>query len=144
MNTPRKETYWYRFWSVVNKTASCWMWIGGLDWHGYGYFTAYQRRRQAHIISYEIYKGGIPMGLELDHLCRNPGCINPAHLEAVTHKTNILRGQTIMAENAKKTHCKRGHELAGNNLHINKKGERKCKACDAMRSRNYRITQHEN
>lgn len=67
--------------------------------------------RRGHILAYETVKGKVPPGLEIDHLCRNRGCINPHHLEAVTHRENLLRGDTLAARNAAKTVCPRGHSL---------------------------------
>ena len=85
----------------------------------------------------------IPDGKELDHLCRNRKCVNPKHLESVTHRENILRGETIMAENARKTHCWRGHPLSGKNLKLKPNGHRQCRACAAMRSRGYKLAKRE-
>lgn len=94
---PRKKPTWeqhvVRFWKNVNKNPDgCWEWLGVLDRHNYGQFSRDGLRRQAHIIAYELIIGEVPKGLELDHLCRNPKCVNPKHLEAVTHRENILRG----------------------------------------------------
>jgi hypothetical protein len=72
---------------------------------------------RVHKLSYEIYKGKIPNGCEIDHLCRNRKCFNPDHLEAVTHKVNILRGEGLAAKKARQTHCIHGHELSGDNLY---------------------------
>lgn len=79
----------------------------------------------AHCVSYEIHKGRIPIGTEIDHLCRNHGCVNPAHLEAVTHRVNVLRGNSIVASNARKLVCKRGHKLAVRNTETH----RRCMIC---------------
>jgi hypothetical protein len=97
---------------------------------GYGKFTISTGIKiLAHRYAYLMFKGEIPEGLTIDHLCRFTSCVNPDHLEAVTLKVNILRGGTIFAVNSRKTHCHRGHPLEGRNLRINKKGERNCRAC---------------
>jgi hypothetical protein len=78
--------------------------------------------------------GPIPEGKQLDHLCRNRACINPEHLEPVTAKENILRGESFSAKNARKTHCIHGHELSGDNLRILKHG-RVCLECRRTKDR---------
>ena len=73
---------------------------------------------KAHRFNYELYRGSIDSILPLDHLCRNHSCVNPLHLEQVTHWENTLRGSTPAATDARKTHCIRGHPLAGKNLYL--------------------------
>lgn len=93
----------------------CWDWVGyhrpSRGGNVYGYWWLNGRQTPAHRAMYERHKGTIPAGLTLDHLCRNTICVNPAHLEAVTGKENILRGNGIPARNARKTHCPKGHPL---------------------------------
>jgi hypothetical protein len=92
----------------------------------------------AHRAVYEMEVGPIADGLEIDHLCRNRGCVNPAHLEPVTHKENVLRGATVPGLNAVKTHCLRGHEFDEENTrHIARNGRRVCRACMRERCREY-------
>jgi hypothetical protein len=77
------------FWAKVQKLQNgCWLWLGSCN-KRYGYFKT---RIQAHRYAYELMIGPVPDGLELDHLCRNRYCVNPSHLEAVSHRTNVLRG----------------------------------------------------
>lgn len=125
------------FWSKVNKTKSCWLWTAALHSAGYGVvrINCSKENRKgelvyAHRFVYESLRGPIPHGLHLDHLCRVRNCVNPDHLEPVTGKVNALRGTSPAAKNAKKTHCKRGHELAGENLYLRPDtGTRQCLIC---------------
>lgn len=118
-----------RFWIKVRKDAQsgCWLWIAALDRLGYGSF----KRTKAHRWAYEHFVGPIPAGRELDHLCRNRSCVNPDHLEPVTHAENMARGA-----NAVKTHCPAGHgyEQTARIWH----GRRHCRLCNNAASRRYR------
>ncbi|WP_354006233.1 HNH endonuclease signature motif containing protein [Streptomyces bobili] len=122
-----------RFWSRVNKTETCWLWLGQTS-YGYGLFgwgsRTNRKHEGAHRYAYRQLKGAIPPGLELDHLCRVPLCVNPEHLEPVTHEENVRRGKSGFAINARKTHCIRGHEFDGANTRISVGGYRECRACD--------------
>lgn len=90
---PKSRPVQERFWEKVLKTDSCWNWTAAKTGDGYGKFGIKPKLLiDAHRFSYQTLVGEIPCGLELDHLCRNPGCVNPEHLEAVTHSENILRG----------------------------------------------------
>jgi hypothetical protein len=110
--------------------GGCWVWLGGKDRLGYGKLVFLGKRWQAHRLSYEVARGKIADGLELDHLCRNHSCINPAHLEPVSHRENMLRSATKVAENARKTHCKYGHPLTPDNLYVGKGSRgRVCATC---------------
>lgn len=108
--------------------GGCWIWMGALYPKGYSSIWKNPRSYLGHRIMYEEKYGKIPDGLELDHLCRNRCCVNPDHLEAVTHKINLLRGEGFSAKQARQTHCMRGHELSGANLRING-GNRMCVFC---------------
>ena len=115
--------------------SGCWIWVGRTASNGYGVLNIGNRRRQAHRVVYEYFRGPIPEGLEIDHLCRVHPCVNPGHLEAVTHAENMRRGMSLPAQNSRKTHCTRGHELFGDNLRVDKNGRRSCRTCTRDRQR---------
>ena len=134
-----------RFRESYKVTASgCWEWQGHIEANGYARFTIGQDRWLSHRWAYERFVGPIPTGLVIDHLCRNRRCVNPNHLEAVTARTNILRGESIPAQNAVKTHCKRGHPLSGQNVSIQKDGSRRCLACHSIRQKRSRARKSNN
>lgn len=127
-----------RFWPKVEKTDSCWPWRGSVDRKGYGRLRVDGRTALAHRIGYELCVGPIPEGLTLDHLCRNRGCVNPAHLEPVTHRENCLRAVSgPIIENAAKTHCKHGHAFTLENTYVGPNGSRICRTCQDRRRREY-------
>ena len=118
--------------SIPEPNTGCVLWLGSLLHNGYGQLYAPEtKERRAHRVAYELAKGPIPTGLHLDHKCRVRSCVNPEHLEPVTSRVNTLRGQGVTAENARRTRCKNGHPLDGDNLHIDRKGARRCRRCHA-------------
>ena len=123
------------FWAKVNKTETCWLWTGANHGGGYGTVNIGGQFKYAHRLSYEWVVGPIPQGLELDHLCRTPACVNPAHLEPVTHRVNTLRGETFGAENVAKTHCAQGHPYDEANTFRPARGDRQCRECGRTRDR---------
>jgi hypothetical protein len=102
---------------------------------GYGYLRPGGRQVYAHRFAFEALVGPIPEGLSLDHLCRVTWCVFPGHLDPVEHRTNVLRGVGPTAVNARKTHCKRGHPLSGDNLYVQPRGYRNCRTCKQAQQR---------
>lgn len=119
-----------RFWRHVDRaSAGCWFWQGGMSTGGYGRFRLPDRTVKAHTVAYELLIGPVPRAQLLDHLCLNPPCVNPWHLDPVAERTNILRGTSPTANNARKVRCKRGHELPPPNA----RGWRECQHKRARR-----------
>jgi len=106
----------------------CWQWTGATNKGGYGSLRWEGRFPYAHRVVYELLVGPIPKGMQLDHLCRNRACVRPDHLEPVTCRENVLRGDGIAANNARKTHCPQGHEYTEENTYVNH-GRRFCRMC---------------
>ncbi len=134
---------------AVIKRNGCWLWIGaksqGRLRNGkgeyYGRFNIGGKSTSSHRVSYEIFNGDIPFGLEIDHLCRNPLCVRPSHLEAVSHSENCKRGTSYyhLQDKAKMiTHCPNGHPYSKENTYITPGiPTRHCKQCVRDRAREY-------
>lgn len=110
----------------INPDTGCWEWTGYILPNGYGNVL---RNKYVHRIAYAEFRGPIPDGLVIDHLCRVRHCFNPDHLEAVTFHENLLRGEGTQAQHARQTHCKNGHPFEGENLVMTRAGERRCREC---------------
>lgn len=122
-----------RFWARVAKTTTCWLWVGSRS-NGYGQFWDGSKHLRPHRFAYEFLVGPIAEGLVLDHLCRVRHCVNPAHLDPVTQRENILRGAGACARNAAKTHCRHGHPFTDENTRLTPDGARRCITCERARS----------
>ena len=121
-------------WVSPEPNSGCWLWLGSLDQDGYGLININKLLRRAHRAFYELLKGEIPSGLQLDHLCRVRCCVNPDHLEPVTCGENVRRGLNVgpnspgAAFHKSKTHCPHGHPYDEENTRIFR-GGRYCKEC---------------
>lgn len=121
-----------RFLSKIHVSPTgCWLWTDHLLWNGYAEFYVDGRQVRAHRYAYEYLIGPIPLGLEPDHVCRVRHCVNPLDIELVDKATNIRRGFSPPALNARKTHCPQGHPYGA----PGKDGKRVCKVCARARQR---------
>lgn len=137
-----KGTIEERFWDKVSPepNSGCWLWVGASS-GGYGRIRVRGHSILAHRLAYELFKGPIPVGLEIDHLCRVTFCVNPDHLEPTTSRINILRGlgpELARQRQLVKTHCPQGHPYAGSNLYVALAGNRMCRACQNEQRRQRR------
>lgn len=132
-----------RFWQKVTPepNSGCWLWTGATIPEGYGSFGVKGRHQQgAHRVSYEALCHQIPRGFHIDHLCRTPSCVNPAHLEAVTPGENTRRGRAG-AFQRERTHCPSGHEYTTENTYMRRVGWRDCRECNRVRAASRRAAQ---
>jgi hypothetical protein len=128
-----KPTLMDRFFACVAEDGECWRWIGYTGTHGYGVLSVEGRQRGAHRVAYELLRAEIPDGLQIDHLCRNPACVNPWHLEPVTPRVNTLRNSSPIAHQASRDSCPNDHEYTPENLRITPSGQRVCRICERNR-----------
>lgn len=127
------------FWGKVDKSGAggCWLWTASLHKDGYGQCRIIGKTMLAHRVAYFLLNGPIAKGLEFDHLCRVRRCVNPDHLEPVTHKVNVLRGLSFSALHAKKPYCIRGHQLKILRKGKEALGWRECLVCKKQLARVY-------
>lgn len=128
-----------RFWQKAQRGSpdECWEWTasGSKD---YGTFYDHGRSRQAHRVAWELTNGPVPDDLPLDHLCRNKRCVNPGHLEPVSQKTNLHRGNGWAGRHVRATHCPQGHPYNAANTYRKQRRthvSRECRQCDRDRHR---------
>ncbi len=123
--------------ALPEPNSGCWLWMGRCSPKGYGQISGTdQMMRPAHCVAYELFKGPIPEGTEIDHLCRVRCCVNPQHLEAVTHRENVLRIQ-------RPSHCPSGHLYDERNTRFFRSNARpgparSCRACATANMRKWR------
>jgi hypothetical protein len=141
-----EESQVTRFWSKVDQKGECWAWKGAKGFDGYGHFwLGMEEHRktghfliQAHRYAFLLIRGSIPDNLTLDHLCRNRSCVNPKHLEPVTQRENVMRGEGLTAIQSKQTLCHKGHQFNDENTYI-WHGMRHCRACGRERQAAYKL-----
>jgi hypothetical protein len=124
-----------RFWAKVDKTGDCWEWTAALNNRGYGRFRMPDGHVTAHVMSFRLTYGPVPTGKEVHHICENRKCVRPTHLQAVTHRENLLASGTLPGINAKKTHCLNNHPFNEENTAMTKAGKRRCRTCVRERAR---------
>lgn len=131
-----------RFMNKIDRRSpdGCWIWTGAISSTGYGSLSIQGRRYLAHRAMFALWYGTTP--LELDHVCRVHACVNPEHLEPVSHWENIARGEAPPAHRLRATHCKHGHPWTPENTGAGINGARRCLTChredEANRNRKQR------
>lgn len=119
----------------VEKTPTCWLWLGLFTPNGYPKTSIRTRTMNATRVFYQHFRGDIPLDFYVGHTCDHKHCVNPNHLIALDPRDSVLRGLSPPAGNARKVECLRGHPLNGENLYVTPDGRRQCCTCRAMHSR---------
>lgn len=138
------------FWSKVSKTDRCWVWRGFLSEGGYGYFSFRAKSYLVHRFSWELANGvAVPSGQQVCHVCDNPKCVRPDHLQLGTARDNQAdrrRKETTRLRDADKAYfrrvkddeCWRGHPLDEKNTYVDRKGTKICRTCKRLNQRNFK------
>lgn len=129
------STQYARLWSQITQEGDCWIWHGSVDKLGYGHISIQKQPWLLHRYIYVLTRGPLPDELVIDHLCRRPPCVNPAHLDPVPQRVNVFRGLSPIAANVHKTHCAQGHAYSLENTWISPAGGRGCRQCNRERAR---------
>ena len=131
---------WLYRWAMPEPNSGCMLWLGGLNDGGYGTVHLFGRKMNAHRAAFWLANGREAVGLDVDHNCRVRCCVNPAHLEAVPHRVNIIRGigpAGVSRRQRAITHCPAGHPYNGANTMIQKSGARRCRICGRASCQRY-------
>lgn len=125
---------------IFRSEDGCWLWTGRKSTQGYGLLGAFGGYLRTHIVAYALWVDDIPEGHVIDHFeCDNKACCRPDHLKAVTSWENTARGESVVAQQARKTMCSRGHPFDG----VDRRGLRRCSLCANERNRQYRERKRE-
>lgn len=131
-----KEEFYNSF--KIDETG-CWIWTKGTNGAGYSAVLYNKKRWLGHRLMYTFEVGEIEPGKVLDHLCRNPLCINPRHLNQCTHKENSTAPRSLVGlNNSSKTHCINGHEYSESNTYRYPDGRRECRKCSRKYKSSYK------
>lgn len=123
---------------TVNENG-CWVWNGTKHEDGYGIVSISGKREYVHRIMYQVFIGPVNNNRELDHLCRNPSCCNPSHLEAVSSRENSLRGNHPLFVVHRERRCHKGHDLTvPENVRMSADGRIRCRLCAVAYQQEYR------
>lgn len=139
-----RQPLWPRLLARRVIEGDCWIYTGNRTSEGYGHISYQNKVQPVHRLAYETTVGPIPEGMHLDHLCRRPPCFNPAHLEPVTCRENLMRGETAAARYAARTHCDKGHPFDVANTYMRADGNgRHCRTCQREYMRIWRAARRE-
>lgn len=137
-NGTARKSFTARLLDSIGDPARCWDWTGHIGKNGYAYACYNGKGTTAYRAAWMHLIGPIPEGYEVDHLCKNPKCVNPRHLEPVPPYVNNMRSNSPASLAAKKTHCIRGHPFSFENTAIIRrkrgKSDRRCKICHRLRN----------
>lgn len=134
-HTRGRPTVLERLISQIEVDGDCWIYTGYTPPDGYGRIHYNRKPALAHRVCYEQLVGPIPEGLELDHVCRRPACVNPDHLDPVDHRTNAMRGAAPAIRRHRRRECIHGHRMTAENTYVTPQGYRQCRTCRSARQK---------